>query len=208
MSVAHPTIQQAALAAGWDLDDPHSVRQLQAHNWMGITEEDLELVASRVSLGSDEALGRAQGRRPSSAAQLVDHAVMRLIAPMAHEIPQWRARRDAGESDELIAAQAGTLEAIVRLALDGLPGRPRGELVEQQLAGALSVSRSAGRCRCAESAEPGRAGRSCGRGDRAVLAGPAAGTCRARRRPDARRGKDPSRSPRRAAPQWWRSCTP
>lgn len=134
MSAAHPTIQEIAHAAGWDLDDPQAVRQLQAHNWRDVTPADLELVVARVDLGSDEALGRVQGRRPSAAAQLVDYAVLRLIAPLAHEIPQWRAWRDANEPDELIAAKAGTLDAIVRLALDGLPGRPREELLEQQLA--------------------------------------------------------------------------
>lgn len=134
MSAAHPTIQQIAVAAGWDLDDVHSIRQLQAHNWKDLDAHDLELVETRINQGSDEAMGRALGVRPSAAADRVDAAVLRVISPLAHEIFDWRARREDGESLELIAARAGTRELVVGLVLDGLPGRPRAELLEQQLA--------------------------------------------------------------------------
>lgn len=136
MRGVHHTVQQVAEAHGYDLHDPRSIRRLQAHNWRDIPAEDVELLEQRLLAGSDAAFGRTRGRlRPFAAALLVDQAVLRVVAPIAHEIPTWRTWRDEGhEPDDVIAARAGTAESVVWLALDGLPGRPLEVIVEQQLA--------------------------------------------------------------------------
>lgn len=133
MSV-HQTVQQVAEAHGYDLRDPRSIRQLQAHHWRDIPAEDVELVEARLLADNDVAFGRARRLRPSAAAALVDQAILRVLAPVAHEIHTWRAwREDDHETDDVIAARAGVAEAVVWLALDGLPGRPAEVVVEQQL---------------------------------------------------------------------------
>lgn len=139
MTGAHPTVEKVVADAGYRLGDPASVRRMQAQHWRDIPPQDVELIQRRMDLGTDRALARARDRpqRPSSSSREVDHAILRVVAPIAHEIPHWRAWKEEGEETEVIAARSGVPAGVVRLVLDGIPGRPRETLLEEQLVEAV-----------------------------------------------------------------------
>lgn len=131
---AHPTVHQVFATAGCALDDSASVRRMQAHHRQDVVRADVEFLQERVRLGTDVALARQrQGQRPSDAAHEVDQAIVRVLAPVAHELGAWRSMREIGEPDEVIAVRAGVAPSLIALALDGIPGRPRELLVQTQL---------------------------------------------------------------------------
>lgn len=130
---AHPTISQVFQSAGYCLTDPGSVRRLQAQHRNDLDRGDVEFLQDRMARDSDAALARQRGQRPSDAARDVDHAVLRVLAPVAHEIPTWRSMLERGESMEVIAVGAGVPSCVVTLALAGLSGRPDDVLVRDML---------------------------------------------------------------------------
>lgn len=143
--MAHPTVHQVFDAAGCALEEAASVRRMQAHYRRDVPRADVEFLQDRVRLGTDAALARRrQGQRPSDAAHEVDQAVVRVLAPVAHELAAWRSMRESGEPDEVIAVRAGVDPSLITLALDGIPGRPRELLVEAQLIEAARRWRAGG----------------------------------------------------------------
>ena len=141
----HPSILDVVAAAGYDAADAESVHRLQAHYARrGASGQDLAILARRLSRRSDLEHARREGRhrRPSAAVIELDRIVLRALAPHLHDLPAWGSWHHDGDSVQVIASRAGADPTVVRLALEGLPGRPGDPVLVESLTRAGRLWRS------------------------------------------------------------------
>lgn len=106
-----------------------------------VTESDLELLRLRVEerLGPLE-VGARVGISSEAVRRRTRRAALLLVAAHVDDAPAWRQARDAGASDEDVAAVSGVDPVVVRLALDGWPAVAR--WTDEQMVGAVRAWRS------------------------------------------------------------------